>query len=174
MSDTVNNQLSDNVASLEGRTSRNRRQSVSLFAGWPFIRFKEGDAESFPFMPRCDYNAPVFEYNPDCFDLSQLENPAFAPFWLPMALSKLCVAVLADAMVEDHQRADVLREKGWEEFRKTICMHAEMTMDELARSARVNGFDSAVDYMTQCLYYESGLHDALVARQAGRASLRTA
>jgi hypothetical protein len=188
-----------NIKSLVGHTP-NRRRGVSLFAGWKFIRFREGDKESFPVNPVFDYDCPTFEYNPFCANLEQLENPTYAPFWLPLALSKICTRVLAEAMIdhanegyvdenegyvdenegyvdenEDEENGDHrLTGEGWDNFRAEIMKQCDLTMEQLVIHARVNGFEKGVDYMTQCIYYESGIHAAIEARQSGRPVLRSA
>ncbi|MDW9478706.1 hypothetical protein GOB57_08315 [Sinorhizobium meliloti] len=131
-------------------------------------------------MPVFNYDSPTFEFNPNVASLEHLENPNFAPFWLPLALSKICNRVLAEAMLEaegivaDEDSADRLIGEGWDNFRAEVCKQCDMTMEQLAIHARVNGFESGVMYMTQCIYYESGLHRAIEARQSGRPVLRTA
>ena len=178
MSDTSMQSVPVNFASvvghLNGHKKTYQRRAVSLFAGWSFIRFREGSEESFPIMPRFDLNAPTFEFNPDCVGLEHLENPNFAPFWVPLALSQVCSKVLAHAMNDEENHVGGLVGAGWDSFRNEVLKHCEMTFEQLIRSARVNGFESAVQYMTQCIYYESGLHDAIEARQSGRPTLRTA
>lgn len=177
-----------NIKALVGH-SPNRRRMVSLFAGWNFIRFREGNDESFPVYPVFTYDCPTFEFSPNSASLEHLENPTFAPFWLPLALSQICSRVLAEAMIdhageeyvnddpdadEDEKPKKPLTGEGWDNFRAEICKHCDLTMEQLVIHARVNGFQSGVDYMTQCIYYESGLHAAIEARQAGRPVLRTA
>lgn len=169
----------NNIKAIAGH-SPNRRRMVSLFAGWSFVRFREGNDESFPVMPVFTYDSPTFEFNPNVASMEHLENPNFAPFWLPLALSKICTRVLAEAMldaaetVDDEDREGRLVGEGWDIFRAEICKQCDMTMDQLVIHARVHGFESGVDYMTQCIYYETGLHAAIEARQSGRPVLRTA
>lgn len=163
----------DNIKAISGQSS-NRRRMVSLFAGWPFIRFREGDDESFPLMPNFSFDSPTFEYNPNCFALEQLENPTYAPFWLPLALSQICTHVLAEAMNDPKERIGKLVGEGWNRFREELCKQCGMTMEEIVANAMYTGFHNGVMYMTQCIYYETGLHDAIEARQSGRPVLRTA
>jgi hypothetical protein len=177
-----------NLKAIAGH-SPNRRRMVSLFAGWSFVRFREGNDESFPVMPVFNYDSPTFEFNPNIASLEHLENPNFAPFWLPLALSKICTRVLAEAMLDhadgyedigdeddtDDELGDKrLKGEGWDIFRDEICKQCDMTMHQLVIHARVHGFESGVDYMTQCIYYETGLHAAIEARQSGRPVLRSA
>ncbi|MCZ7861570.1 hypothetical protein O9X98_09170 [Agrobacterium salinitolerans] len=186
MTDSSIPAIPTNIKALAGH-SPNRRRMVSLFAGWPFIRFREGDDESFPVNPVFTYDSPTFEFNPNVASLEHLENPNFAPFWLPLALSKICTRVLAEAMLEhasgndaseDEESAKTsdrkLKGEGWDTFRAEICKQCDLTMEQLVIHARVHGFDSGVDYMTQCIYYETGLHAAIEARQSGRPVLRSA
>lgn len=176
MFDTSIPAFPDNIKNLAGH-SPNRRRAVSLFAGWSFIRFREGNEESFPVSPVYDYDCPTIEYNPNCASLEHLENPTFAPFWLPLALSKICAKILAEAISEATSPGEYDHDcvgEGWDNFRAEICKHCDLTMEELMRHARVNGFESGVDYMTQCIFFESGLAEAIEARQTGRAVLRTA
>lgn len=169
--------LEGNVKSITGRVP-NRRKGVSLFAGWQFVRFREGDNESFPIMPRTDFNAPVLEYCPNSFGFEQLENPTFVPFWLPMALAHFCKGLLAHELIPEDMRSEKEKNSyqgaGWDMFREELCKQTGDTIAELCRMARQSGFNETALYMTQCLYYESGLHDAIEARQQGRPVLRSA
>ncbi|MBY3150920.1 hypothetical protein HFO56_00560 [Rhizobium laguerreae] len=182
MTDTSIPAFPSNIKAIAGH-SPNRRRMVSLFAGWAFIRFREGNDESFPVMPVYEYDCPTFEFNPTCASLEHLENPTFAPFWLPLALSKICTRVLAQAMNDqidgdvelvEENRGERLVGEGWDNFRAEVCKQCDMTMDQLMIQARVHGFEKAVLYMTQCIYYETGLHAAIEARQSGRPVLRSA
>ena len=162
----------------------NRRNRVSLLHGWDFVRFRAGNSESFPIMPLSNFNGPVFEFNPNCYGLEHLENPVFAPFWLPMALAHLCKDLLAHELaldaIPEEKRTEAFKDAfvgaGWDSFRAEICKQCDMTMEELKRSARLPGcgFHNAVFYMTQGLYYDSGLDAAIEARQSGRPVLRSA
>jgi hypothetical protein len=173
-----------NIKTIAGHSTPNRRRMVSLFAGWSFIRFREGNDESFPVMPVYDYDCPTFEFNPMCASLEHLENPTFAPFWLPLALHQVCTRVLAQAMNDQNegeidlddedQSGGRLIGEGWDNFRAELCKQCDMTMDQMMINARVHGFEKAVLYMTQCIYYETGLHAAIEARQSGRPVLRSA
>lgn len=173
-----------NIKTIAGHSTPNRRRMVSLFAGWNFIRFREGNDESFPVMPVYDYDCPTFEFNPMCASLEHLENPTFAPFWLPLALHQVCTRILAQAMndqneggidlEDEEQRGGRLIGEGWDNFRAELCKQCDMTIDQMMINARVHGFEKAVLYMTQCIYYETGLHAAIEARQSGRPVLRSA
>jgi hypothetical protein len=176
MTDNSSNPVSDNLETLAGKSS-NRRRSISLFAGWSFIRFCEGNDNSFPVMPRYDLNAPTLEFNPDCVGLDHLENPSFAPFWLPLALSKICYVVLNNCIADTENRVGNLEGPGWDAFRAEIVKHCQISIEGLVASGSKDdprAFDETVAMMTQGLYYDSGLHESIIARQSGRVHLRSA
>jgi hypothetical protein len=150
-----------------------RRKSLSLIKGWGFIRFCEGDAESFPIKVNFSYDYPTVEYSPRN-GLDQLENPNFQELWMSLVLREMGTRVLAEAMSDDEGRVGALHGKGWDMLREEIVRQCECTIEQLINCAISRNFDTACDYIVQCLYYESGLHEAIVARQAGRPILRSA
>jgi hypothetical protein len=172
MNDTIETGTElNNVKTFPG--FENRRQGVSLFAGWSFMRFREGPIDCLTVMPIYHMNAPTFEYSPDV-SLEHLENPMHAMFWVPLALATVCKQVLAEAWQDTAHRKGNLNGSGWDEFRAEVSRHCKMTMEEIIQYAIRDGFEEAAGYMTRAIYIESGLSTAIRQRQEGRPTLRSA
>lgn len=155
-------------------TFANRRKHVSLFAGWDFIRFHEGDLECMPVMANFSFDGPIIEYDATRISLDDLENPSKALMWLPLCLHDLCTRVLAEAVVDSANHTGKLQGRGWDEFRTAVVRWTGSTMEELVNGAVGGDFYTTVGFMTESLYYESGIDSHINARHTGGAFLRTA
>lgn len=153
---------------------QNNRKRVSLFHGWEFVRFREGAEDTFAIMPIYTFDSPVIEYNPAEISLDKLENPTHAQYWLPLALDSMVFRVLIEAMGDPEERKGDLKGAGWDRFREEIVKHCDESLEAIIDDAMHFGVDHAFRYVTSCMYFESGLQSAVVSRQTGKPSLRSA
>lgn len=152
-----------------------RRKRISLFHGWSFIRFKEGPIEtSYPVMPIFDYDCPTIQIDPTTVTHEQLENPHTASIWLPMAIWRICHTVLLSVMEEDAGGEARLKGQGWANFLEEVCRLMGVNRKELVQHTLMNGFEETVEFMTENVFFESGLAASLTGRMLGKSSCKLA
>lgn len=138
----------------------------SFLRGWSFLKFETtSEPGSLPARAAPRHDAPTVIVGEPYLTLSKLEDPAAAPYWLPLVLNHFCTEMLHETSEDG-----LFASHNWRCFRDVACMHASMTWDEALAAADRDGVESMAEFLAQALYVESGLLEMLDDR-ATRAAL---
>ncbi|WP_315922593.1 hypothetical protein [Mesorhizobium sp. SP-1A] len=146
----------------------------SFFHGWTFISFEENYADdALPFQTFADFDGPTVLFNPSYVSRSDLEKPFAAMIWVPLVLQGFATSILTEAM-DSEDDIGAFTAPRWEQFREAFCQYTKMEWEDVVARTEEFGIDYMAEYAIEALFIESGIHEMIVARKEGNATLRVA
>lgn len=125
--------------------------------GWDFLGFLEaGDESAVAVRGVAAWEGPMVVFNDHHIQPEELEDPAFAKWWLPNAMFHIAHAVLSESSASIDSIGP-FTSSPWGAYRGVVSRHMDMTWDNVLIAMNREGADYMAECVAHSLFLESGL-----------------